>query len=140
MDSNSRSPCRVQHFSRPPRTPRRQTGSTIGKRRFTVCRARLAPAMISTRGRRASRRRQRGALSAWSLFGSSRPMPGDAVSCRSSIYVTSQDRLDQLRAQEGEANETANVAPGLGWCEDRGLTLTAIRPHDVATYIEELQA
>src|SRR5712675_1951015 len=23
-----------------------------------------------------------------------------------------QDRLDQLRAQEGEANETANVAPG----------------------------
>jgi site-specific recombinase XerD len=28
----------------------------------------------------------------------------------------------------------------LGWCEDRGLTLPAIRPHDVATYIEELQA
>ena len=28
----------------------------------------------------------------------------------------------------------------LGWCEDRGLTLAAIRPHDVATYIEELQA
>jgi site-specific recombinase XerD len=26
-----------------------------------------------------------------------------------------------------------------GWCEDRGLTPTAIRPHDVATYIEELQ-
>jgi site-specific recombinase XerD len=25
------------------------------------------------------------------------------------------------------------------WCEDRGLTPTAIRPHDVATYIEELQ-
>src|SRR6202140_2225480 len=25
---------------------------------------------------------------------------------------TLQDRLDQLRAQEGEANETANVAPG----------------------------
>jgi site-specific recombinase XerD len=22
------------------------------------------------------------------------------------------------------------------WCEDRGLTLTTIRPHDVATYIE----
>jgi site-specific recombinase XerD len=28
----------------------------------------------------------------------------------------------------------------LGWCEDRGLTLAAIRPHDVATYIEQLQA
>jgi site-specific recombinase XerD len=26
-----------------------------------------------------------------------------------------------------------------GWCEDRGLTPGAIRPHDVATYIEELQ-
>ena len=25
------------------------------------------------------------------------------------------------------------------WCEDRGLVPTAIRPHDVATYIEELQ-
>jgi len=28
----------------------------------------------------------------------------------------------------------------LGWCEDRGLTLAAIRPRDVATYIEELHA
>jgi site-specific recombinase XerD len=27
-----------------------------------------------------------------------------------------------------------------GSCEHRGLTLTAIRPHDVATYIEQLQA
>jgi len=25
------------------------------------------------------------------------------------------------------------------WCEDRGLTLTTIRPYDVATYIETLQ-
>jgi site-specific recombinase XerD len=25
------------------------------------------------------------------------------------------------------------------WCDDRGLTLTTIRPHDVATYIETLQ-
>ena len=25
------------------------------------------------------------------------------------------------------------------WCEDRGLTPAAIRPHDVATYIEQLQ-
>jgi hypothetical protein len=28
----------------------------------------------------------------------------------------------------------------LGWCGDRTLSLAAIRPHDVATYIEELQA
>src|SRR6202035_2375507 len=25
------------------------------------------------------------------------------------------------------------------WCEQRGLTLGSIRPHDVATYIEQLQ-
>jgi len=25
------------------------------------------------------------------------------------------------------------------WCEERGLTPAAIRPHDVATYIEQLQ-
>jgi site-specific recombinase XerD len=27
----------------------------------------------------------------------------------------------------------------LAWCEDRGLGLASIRPHDVATYIEDLQ-
>jgi site-specific recombinase XerD len=27
-----------------------------------------------------------------------------------------------------------------GWCEQRGLTLSTIRPHDVATYIEQLQS
>jgi site-specific recombinase XerD len=26
-----------------------------------------------------------------------------------------------------------------GWCDQHGLTVTAIRPHDVATYIEQLQ-
>jgi hypothetical protein len=64
-----------QHFSRPPRSPatiRRPLSQnwilTIDKGRFTVRRARLAPAMISTPGQRASRRRQRGALPAWSLF------------------------------------------------------------------------
>jgi hypothetical protein len=50
---------------------------TIDTGRFTVRRARLAPAMISTPGHRASRRRQRGALPAWSLFGSSRLVPGE---------------------------------------------------------------
>jgi hypothetical protein len=63
-------------FSRPPRNPATRnrpvtrTGFlTIDTGRFTVRRARLAPAMISTPGHRASRRRQRGALPAWSQFG-----------------------------------------------------------------------
>jgi site-specific recombinase XerD len=32
------------------------------------------------------------------------------------------------------------VQPFFAWCDGRGLTLTTIRPHDVATYIEERQA
>ena len=40
---------------------------TTDSGRFNVPRARLAPAMISTPGHRTSRRRQRGALPAWSL-------------------------------------------------------------------------
>src|SRR5271163_1890624 len=40
---------------------------TTDPARFNVPRARLAPAMISTPGHWASRRRQRGALPAWSL-------------------------------------------------------------------------
>src|ERR1700719_3462096 len=46
---------------------------TIDEGRFTVRRARLAPAMISTPGLRASRRRQRGALPAWSRDAFSAP-------------------------------------------------------------------
>src|SRR5271169_2605963 len=48
----------------------RKTGTralTTDPGRFNVPRARLAPAMISTPGHWASRRRQRGALPAWSL-------------------------------------------------------------------------
>jgi len=45
---------------------------TTDNGRFTVHRARLAPAMISTPGHRASRWRQRGALSAWRDFLESR--------------------------------------------------------------------
>ena len=62
-----------QCFLRPPRNPAttNRPGSqngilTIDKGRFIVRLARLAPAMISTPGHRASRRRQRGALPAWS--------------------------------------------------------------------------
>ena len=66
-------PRKGQHFfetaAEPGETNRRGSQSrilTIDKGRFTVRRARLAPAMISTPGLRASRRRQRGALPAWS--------------------------------------------------------------------------
>ena len=45
----------------------------IDKGRFTVRRVRLAPEMISTPGHRASRRRQRGALSVWSQDAFSAP-------------------------------------------------------------------
>jgi hypothetical protein len=83
---------------------------TIDKHRFTVRRARLALAMISTPGHRASRRRQRGALPAWSLFGSSRPMPGDAVYCRSSIYVTS--RWFVTRCEATTIENAAHWRPG----------------------------
>ncbi len=51
---------------------------TNDRGRFTVRRARLAPAMISTPGHRASRRRQRGALPAWSLFGRWQAVPAMA--------------------------------------------------------------
>src|SRR5205807_1088286 len=94
-DSNPRSLRRVQHFSRPPRNPARTNwpGSqnrilTIGKRRFIVRRARLAPAMISTPGHRASRRRQRGALPAWSLLAGR--CPAVAHLAGRPCYVTSR--------------------------------------------------
>jgi len=80
LDSNPRSPRKGQHFLRPPRNraTMKLAGSqsrilTIDKGRFTVRRARLAPAMISTPGHRASRRRQRGALPAWSRDAFSAP-------------------------------------------------------------------
>jgi hypothetical protein len=72
-DSNPRSPRKGQHFfeTAADLATTNRPGSqsrilTIDKGRFTVRRARLAPAMISTPGLRASRRRQRGALPAWS--------------------------------------------------------------------------
>src|SRR6266478_5756321 len=73
-------------FSRPPRDPAttNRPGSqnwilTIDKVRFTVRCARLAPAMISTPGHRASRRRQRGPCQPGRYSDSSRPLPGDGV-------------------------------------------------------------
>jgi hypothetical protein len=64
---------------------------TTDNGRFTVGRARLAPAMISTPGHRASRRRQHEALPAWcnvigssfKLHGQIRPQPHlGSVQCR----------------------------------------------------------
>jgi hypothetical protein len=79
-DSNHRSPRKGQHFFETAAdlaTTNRPGGQsrilTIDKGRFTVRRARLAPAMISTPGHRASRRRQRGALPAWSRDAFSAP-------------------------------------------------------------------
>ena len=74
-DSKPRSPGRAQHFLTPPRdaATTNRPGSqnrvfTIAKGRFTVRRASLSLAMISRPGRRASRRRQRGALPANNAF------------------------------------------------------------------------
>src|SRR5580704_3524588 len=71
QDSNHRSPRKGQHFfeTAADLATTNRPGShsrilTIDKGRFTVRQARLAPAMISTPGHRASRRRQRGALAA----------------------------------------------------------------------------
>jgi hypothetical protein len=73
-------PLRDSIFSRPPRNlaTTNRPGSqnrilTIDKGRYTVRRARLAPAMISTPDHRASRRRQCGALPAWSRDALSAP-------------------------------------------------------------------
>jgi hypothetical protein len=79
-DSNPRSPRKGQHFfeTAADLATTNRPGSqsrilTIEEGRFTVRRARLAPAMISTPGLRASRRRQRGALPAWSRDAFSAP-------------------------------------------------------------------
>jgi hypothetical protein len=79
MDSNFRflDLCRAFFYTAPElgaakgaREP--QPVLTTDNGRFTVRRARLAPAMISTAGHRASRRRQREALPAWRDFLESR--------------------------------------------------------------------
>ena len=60
---------------------------------------------------------------------------GDEAAWRYAEFLTANIRnLNTRRAYLRACNRF------LGWCEDRGLTLAAIRPHDVATYIEELQA
>jgi hypothetical protein len=121
-----------QHFSRPPRnsaTTNRPGGQnrilTIAKGRFTVRRARLAPAMISTPGHRASRRRQCGGLPAWSLFGSSQPVPGDGV-----LQVVDRRAPRSLaRGDRGAKWGLPRRRRAESSCGDRGCEVRMLRTH-----------
>jgi hypothetical protein len=96
MDSNRRFPCRVPHFSRPPRTRRRQTGSAartgFDDRQAQVYRAPSQAGLGNdiNAGSPGFQKAPTWGPASLALFASSRPMPGDAVSRRSSIYVTSR--------------------------------------------------
>src|SRR6202162_1383714 len=59
---------------------------------------------------------------------------GDAAGWRYVEFFTANIRNPNTRRAYARACRRFFV-----WCEHRGLTLTTIRPHDVATYIETLQ-
>ena len=59
---------------------------------------------------------------------------GDAAAWRYVEFFTANIRNPHTRRAYARA-----CSRFFAWCEDRGLTPAAIRPHDVATYIEELQ-
>ena len=59
---------------------------------------------------------------------------GEAASWRYVEFFTANIRNPNTRRAYARA-----TARFFAWCEDRALTLLAIRPHDVATYIEGLQ-
>src|SRR5271157_3018516 len=59
---------------------------------------------------------------------------GDAAGWRYVEFFTANIRNPNTRRAYARA-----CARFFAWCDDRGLTLPAIRPHDVATYIETLQ-
>jgi len=59
---------------------------------------------------------------------------GDQASWRYVEFFTANIRNPNTRRAYARA-----TARFFAWCEDRGLSLLAIRPHDVATYIEGLQ-
>jgi site-specific recombinase XerD len=59
---------------------------------------------------------------------------GDAAGWRYVEFFTANIRNPNTRRAYVRACSRFFV-----WCDDRGLTLTTIRPHDVATYIETLQ-
>src|SRR5262245_14247164 len=60
---------------------------------------------------------------------------GDQAGWRYVEFFTANIRNPHTRRAYARA-----CARFFAWCEQRGLTLTAIRPHDVATYVEQLQA
>jgi site-specific recombinase XerD len=59
---------------------------------------------------------------------------GDAAGWRYVEFFTANIRNPNTRRAYARA-----CARFFAWCDDRGLTLPAIRPHDIATYIEILQ-
>src|ERR1700693_3197942 len=59
---------------------------------------------------------------------------GDAAGWRYVEFFTANIRNPNTRRAYARA-----CGRFFAWCEDRGLTLKTIRPHDVATYIETLQ-
>jgi site-specific recombinase XerD len=59
---------------------------------------------------------------------------GDEVAWRYVEFFTANIRKPNTRRAYARACNQF-----FAWCEDRGLMPAAIRPHDVATYIEELQ-
>jgi site-specific recombinase XerD len=59
---------------------------------------------------------------------------GDQAGWRYVEFFTANIRNPHTRRAYARA-----CAQFFGWCERRGLTLSAIRPHDVATYIEQIQ-
>ena len=59
---------------------------------------------------------------------------GDQASWRYVEFFTANIRNPHTRRAYARAS-----ARFFAWCEHRGLALSAIRPHDVATYVEQLQ-
>src|SRR3954470_18845912 len=60
---------------------------------------------------------------------------GDAAAWRYVEFFTANIRNPHTRRAYARA-----CSRFFAWCEDRSLTPTTIRPHDVGTYIEQLQA
>ena len=63
------------------------------------------------------------------------------VPALSPISASSERATSNLRQinNDQRAGLTPRLARVFAWCEDRGLTLTAIRPFDVAAWVKELQ-
>ena len=97
---------------------------TIEKGRFTLRRARLAPAMISTPGHRASRRRQRGACQPGRYSGSNGPVRSAAKELSSDLPEDALDHADGNPVDLGDLGNGHSVLhPG----SDAGM----VRPRDL---------